>query len=268
MRKLTLGAAALAAILGGGAIAQTTHPLVSSLNAGDYFPIQQSTGSGNQWTLLSSIATFVRAVSGTLTATTVTATAVNATTFNGNTFPVSGGTALTTAATVSATTGLTLTPLRPVEMRTAAGLYMAATASSTNFGLTYTPGTTEVLVGTATSSSTTGNTAAIDVILPPWYKAASDITLKVGCYYTEGSGSTTAHTMAAAAYLNTIAGAQGTTLIATAAQVCPITTSALQTFTITGATLLPGSHLTLTFTAAVANATGVGTEWLTSASIN
>lgn len=186
------------------------------------------------------------------------------------TVPDAGGSAafMMTGATQSATTGLPPTPLPMTGMRTAAGLMMTGSASSTNFGLTYTPGTTALLVGTATSSNSTSNVAAIDVVLPPWYKAGTNITLKVGCYYTEASGSTTVHTMAADAYLNTVAGLQGSSLIATAAQVCPITTSAQQTFTITGATLVPGSYLTLTFTAAVDNATGAATEFLTSAVLN
>ena len=184
------------------------------------------------------------------------------------TLATSQGPVLATGGSPSATTGLIATPLSMTQMRTAAGLMMTASASSTNFGLTFTPGTTAILVGTATSSSTTGNTAAFDVVLPPNYIAGSNITLKVGCYYTEASGATTVHTMAAAAYLNTVAGLQGSTLIATAAQVCPVTTSAQQTFTITGTTLVPGSLLTLTFTAAVANSTGASTEFLTSAVIN
>jgi hypothetical protein len=154
------------------------------------------------------------------------------------------------------------------DMRTAAGLMMTASASGTNFGLTYTPATTAVLTGTATASNSTADVAAADFVLPPNYKAGTDITLKVGCYFTTASGAATVTTMAAAAYLNGVDGLQGSTLIATAAQVCPITTSAQQTFTITGATLVPGSMLTLTFTAAVTNATGASTERVTSVVLN
>lgn len=186
------------------------------------------------------------------------------------TVPDQGGSATfqLTGGTQSTTTGLIPTPLRMIDMRTAAGLLMTASASGTNFGLTYTPGTTAILIGTATSSSTTGDTAAIDIVLPPNYIAGTNITLTAGCYYTNTSSAASVHTMAAAAYLNTAAGLQGSTLIATGAQTCPITTSALQTFTITGTTLAPGSLLTLTFTAAVTNGAGISTEWLTAANIN
>jgi len=167
----------------------------------------------------------------------------------------------------STTTGLVPTPLVMANMETVAGLQMTGSASSTNFGLTYTPGTGAYLVGTATSSGSTSNVASYDLVLPANYIAGSNITLSVGCYYLNGSSTASVHTMAAAAYLNTAAGAQGSTLIATAAQVCPITTSAVQTFVITGTTLVPGSYLTLTFSAAVTNAGGASTEYLTSASI-
>ncbi len=173
-----------------------------------------------------------------------------------------------TGATVSATTGLTPTQLRMIDMRIATGLMMTASASGTNFGLTYTPATTAVLIGTATASNSTSDVATTDFVLPPWYKAGTDITLKVGCYYTDSSSSATVHTMTAAAYLNTLAGLQGSTLIATGAQVCPITTSAQQSFVITGATLIPGSLLTLKFTADVTNGGGASTEWMTSAQLN
>ncbi len=184
------------------------------------------------------------------------------------TLSTSAGTPLSATGAVSAMTGLTNTPLSMIHMRTAAGLMMTASASGTNFGLTYTPGTTAVLIGTATSSSTTGDTAALGFVLPPWYIAGKDITLKVGCYYTNTSSTASVHTMAAAAYLNAEDGTQGSTLIATGAQTCPITTSAQQTFTITGTTLVPGSLLTFTFTAAVTNGGGISTEWLTSVSLN
>ncbi len=186
------------------------------------------------------------------------------------TVPDQGGNATfqLTGGTQSATTGLISTTMPMTGMRTAAGLMMTASASGTNFGLTYTPGTTAILVGTATSSSSTADVAALDFVLPPNYIAGTNITLSVGCYYTNASSTASVHTMAAAAYLNTAAGLQGSTLIATGAQTCPITTSALQTFTITGATLVPGSYLTLTFSAAVTNGAGASTEFLTSASLN
>lgn len=184
------------------------------------------------------------------------------------TVPDAGGSAnfMLSAATLSATTGLTSTTVPMTGMRTATGLMMTASASSTNYGITYTPGTTAILAGTATSSSSTSNVAACDVVLPATYIAGTNITLSVGCYYTNSSSTASVHTMAAAAYLNTAAGLQGSTLIATSAQTVPITTSALQTFTITGATLVPGSYLTLTFSLAMTNGAGASTGFLTSVS--
>lgn len=160
------------------------------------------------------------------------------------------------------------TTLMMAQMQTVAGLQMTGSASSTNFGLVYTPATGAYLIGTATNSGSSSNVASYDFVLPPYYVAGTNVTVKVGCYYLNGSSTASVHTMAAAAYLNTTAGAQGTTLIATAAQVCPITTAAQQTFTITGTTLVPGSYLTLTFSAAMTNAAGASTEYLTSVAVN
>ena len=128
----------------------------------------------------------------------------------------------------------------------------------------HTPATGANLVGTATASNSTSNVAACDVVLPPWYIAGTNITVTVYCYYTTASGSIATHTMTAAAYLNTTAGVQGSTLIATSAQTVPITTAGATTFTITGTTLVPGSYLTLTFTLNMTNSTGASTGFLTS----
>ena len=105
-------------------------------------------------------------------------------------------------------------------------------------------------------------------MLPPNYIAGTNISLSMGCYYTNGSSTASVHTMTAAAYLNAADGSQGGNLVATSAQICPITTSAIRLATITGATLSPGSLLTLTFTANVTNAGGASTEWLTSVSLD
>ena len=165
-------------------------------------------------------------------------------------------------------TGLFVTPLTMVGMKTVAGLQMTGSASGTNFGLVYTPATGTYLIGTATSSGSTSDVASYDFVLPPNYVAGTNITVKAACYYTNGSSTASVTTMAAAAYLNNVTlGTQGSTLIPTAAQNCPITTAAQQTFTITGTSLVPGSYLTLTFSAAVTNGAGASTEYLTGVTI-
>ena len=166
------------------------------------------------------------------------------------------------------TTGLFATPLTMNAMKTVAGLQMTGSASGTNWGLVYTPATGTYLTGTATSSGSSSNVASYDYVLPPNYVAGTNVTVKVACSYTDSSSTASVHTIAAAAYLNnTAAGTQGATLIATAAQVCPITTAAFETFTITGTTLVPGSYLTLTFSAAMTNAGGASTELMTGVTI-
>ncbi|MGA2501828.1 MAG: hypothetical protein ABSH20_29150 [Tepidisphaeraceae bacterium] len=168
----------------------------------------------------------------------------------------------------SSADGLFATPLMMNAMKTVAGLQMTGSASSTNWGLVYTPATGTYLTGTPTSSGSSSDVAAYDFVLPPNYVAGTNVTVKVACYYTNTSSTASVETVAAAAYLNnTTAGTQGSTLIATAAQNCPITTAAFQTFTITGTSLVPGSYLTLTFSAAMTNAGGASTEFLTGVTI-
>jgi hypothetical protein len=186
------------------------------------------------------------------------------------TVPDQGGNAnfLLTGSAQSTTDGMVLTPVSMTSMRTAAGLMMTASASGTNFGLTYTPGTTAILIGTATSSSTTGDVAAFDFVLPPNYIAGTNVTLNIACYYTNTSSTASVHTMTGAAYLNTTAGLQGASLIGSGAVTCPITTASVQPVTITGTTLVPGSLLTFTLTAAVTNGGGASTEWLAGVSLD
>lgn len=170
----------------------------------------------------------------------------------------------TPVAQNNTTTGLFVTPVSTTAMRTAAGLMMTGSASGTNFGLTYTPGTGTYLVGTATSSGSTSDVTAFDVVLPPNYVAGTNITVKAACYYTTSSGTASVETMTLAAYLNNVtAGTQGSNVVTTAAQSCPVTTAAQQTFTIPGTGLVPGSYLTLTLTANVTNSSGASTEYLT-----
>lgn len=127
------------------------------------------------------------------------------------------------------------------------GTTLVVSAAAGKFGLTYTPGTAEFLITEAANSNTKTDSAAIDWVIPSTYVAGTNLTVTARCNYTVGAGTVGTHTLAAAAYLNTTAGAQGSTLIATAAQTVPSSDGAV-TFTITGTTLTPGALLTLTFT--------------------
>jgi hypothetical protein len=159
-------------------------------------------------------------------------------------------------------------PLVMANMKTVAGLQMTGSASSTNFGLVYTPGTGTYLIGTATSSGSTSNVASYDYVVPFYENPGNNLTVGILCYYANSSSTASVHTMTAAAYLNnTTAGTQGSTLIASGQVVCPITTPTTQNVTLTGATLVPGSYLTLTFSAAVTNAGGASTEYLTGVTV-
>lgn len=137
--------------------------------------------------------------------------------------------------------------LRFLDFKNNDGTTLAVAASSGKFGLTSTPGTTLALLTEAANTNTKTDIAQIDFVLPTSYIAGSNITVTCHTAYTLGAGTVGTHTLAAAAYLNTAAGVQGTTLIATAAQSVPAADGAVA-FTITGTTLTPGAYLLLTFT--------------------
>lgn len=183
---------------------------------------------------------------------------------NPNVATIGGKTPLPTAAAVSGTTGLTATPVSLTRMLTATGVPMTASPSGTNFGQTVSLGMSSFLTGTATSSGSQANTAIVDVVLPPWYVAGSNIALTVEGYYTNGSSTASVHTCTAYAYLNAANGTQGATIIATAPQTITITTPTAMAFTITGTTLLPGSLITLAITTNLTNAGGASTAFVTS----
>lgn len=142
-----------------------------------------------------------------------------------------------------------------LQFKNSDGTTLSATAAAGKFGLALTGGTSLTLVSEAANSNTKTDVCAVDVVLPASYIAASNITVTVHTAYTLGSGTVGTHTLAAAAYLNALAGTQSATLIATAAQTVPAADGAV-TFTITGATLSPGSYLTLTFTLVIQDSGG------------
>jgi hypothetical protein len=182
---------------------------------------------------------------GNTTTSIVTAAQGGARTY---TVPDKGGAAtfLMSVATIGST-GIPGAWLPFVNFKNVDGTTLVAAASAGKFGLTYTPGTGEFLVTEAANSNTKTDVAAIDWVVPSTYVSGTDLTITAHCNYILGGGTVGTHTLAAAAYLNTTAGAQGSTLIATAAQTVPASDGAV-TFTITGATLTPGALLTLTFT--------------------
>lgn len=147
----------------------------------------------------------------------------------------------------SSANGIFASPLRLLDFKNNDGTTLAVSASSGKFGLTSTPGTSEWLVTEAANSNTKTDISQTEIILPASYVSASNVTVTCSTQYIVGAGTVGTHTLAAAAYLTAAAGTQGTTLIATAAQSVPAAVGNVA-FTITGATLVPGSRLMLTFT--------------------
>lgn len=135
------------------------------------------------------------------------------------------------------------------------GTTLSASASSGKFGISSTPGTSEFLVTEAANSSTVTDVCQFEVVLPPTYIAGTNITVTVNGNYVLGGGTIGTHTLALAAYLTSTAGTQGANLIGTAAQTVP-SSAGNMTFTITGATLSPGSRLMTTQTMVIQDTGG------------
>lgn len=130
------------------------------------------------------------------------------------------------------------------------GQAVGASASGTNFGLTFSASSGAYLASPTANNSTIAPVAAFEIQLPVSYVAGQNITLTVYQNIVIGSGTVTTKTLTAAAYLAGNDGTSGSNLIATAAQTLTNTNTAL-TFTITGTTLTPGAKLYITLTGAL-----------------
>lgn len=148
------------------------------------------------------------------------------------------------------------------------GAPCAAAAAAGVFGYSVTLGTSYFLVGEATSSNAKTDICLFEFVLPANYKSGSNLTLTVNTNYTGGGTVTAAScTIAAAAYLQSDAGTQGSTLIATAAQQIAAT-AADYAFVITGTGLIPGQKLILKLTELVTSASGANTGQINSVRIS
>ncbi len=147
--------------------------------------------------------------------------------------------------------------LRLSEARALAGSALPiATPTTGNFAVLFGPSTTQRLITESANSSTITDNAVWEINLPPTYIAGSNITVSVWCNYTLGSGTAPTHTLGTSVYL--VANPGGTlsaNLVTTAAQVMSTTAGNL-TFTINGATLVPGARVLLQLQAIIQETAG------------
>lgn len=145
--------------------------------------------------------------------------------------------------------GLTNRILPLTTFKNPAGTTLAASASSGEFGISNTPGTSgPALTGEVANDATVTDSAIVEFQIPNTYVAGQNLNLAVDCEYANSSGTLGTHTLAAAAYLCTPAGAQGANLVSTAAQNIGGTTAGVLNFSITGASLTPGARLMIELT--------------------
>jgi len=156
-----------------------------------------------------------------------------------------------------AATGIGTVRLPLIHFKNSDGSVLTASPAAGKFGVSLTHGTSEALTSETANANTKTDIASIEFTLPQTYAAGQDITLNVNA---KVSGTLTTKTIAADARKVSDAGAHGSNLIATAAQVMG-TTAADLTFTITGTTLSPGDRIALQLTMVItegasANQTG------------
>jgi hypothetical protein len=170
-----------------------------------------------------------------------------------------GGATFVPAAAGGMTRGLKLP-----DALTDAGQPMPATPTTGVFGVTRTAGSSLVLTGETTSSSTVTDKAAWIVGLNDSYVSGANIAVTVSGVVT-GAGTLTAGStlLTLAAYL-VINGVE-TALSVTAAQQWGKTAGSY-VFTVTGTGLIPGSQVMFELTAAVASASGANTGIVTGVS--
>jgi hypothetical protein len=161
-----------------------------------------------------------------------------------------------------AASGLVTQQIPLTDVMTAAGIFVTASPTATAFGISLTAGTSVGLTGNSTSASSVTSTGLFEFVLPATYIAGQNINMTVNCQQ-QGAGTVTVKTVACAAYLNANAGTQGATLIATSA--ATITSSAADyVFVITGTTLVPGSHLTLSVVTVITTSAGAANSLINS----
>lgn len=137
------------------------------------------------------------------------------------------------------------------------GSSLAAAAASGKFGVSNTTGTSLALLSEAASNNAKTDTAGCEVLIPQFYKAASDISVVVNAGYTVSSGSVATHTVAGSLYRIAADGTEGSDLIGTTSTLST-TAATSYTLTATGTTLNPGDRAWLKLVGVVGG-TGGGT---------
>ena len=133
--------------------------------------------------------------------------------------------------------------------KNADGSGLTATAASGGFATALTAGTSEALDGEAAKGNTKTDTVYFEHVLPNSYVEGQNITVTVNAALT-GTGTAGTHTLTGHAYLLANNGTMSTDLVTTAA--ANITAAgADMSFTIPGATLVPGARVLIGVTTAV-----------------
>lgn len=165
---------------------------------------------------------------------------------------------------VPSSAGGLLRYLKLTDAKSDAGVPMTASAGTPTgtVGVSRTAGTSLQLAGEATSSSAKTDKALFEFDLADSYVAGTNVPVTVNANYT-GSGTLTAAntTLTVAAYTE-VNGVETALTVSAAQQFTGV--AANYVFTITGTSLLPGSHITVEIVMLVTSASGANTGFLNS----
>lgn len=133
------------------------------------------------------------------------------------------------------------------------------TGGAGKFSLEGAVGTATFLQGEAAQNNTKTDIVLAEVVLPPDYIAAQDVTLTVNVQRVVAAGTTLTTKIDASAYLMADDGTAGADICATAEITFTETTGTDEAFTITGTTLTPGCRLLVKLTGTATEADNAGT---------
>jgi hypothetical protein len=137
---------------------------------------------------------------------------------------------------------------------TPTGVPMTATPGVGTFGVSFAGGASVALTGETTSSNSKTDTVYFDFFMPPSYVAGNNFTVTVNCQVA-GAGTLTVQTVNAHVYLISNAGAASADLTSIGAQSLGVTPTDVF-FPVTGTTVSPGSHLSISVVTVVTSSAG------------
>lgn len=155
--------------------------------------------------------------------------------------------------------------LNLTDVKTAAGVPIAATASTGIFGISRVDSTSMYLIGEAASGVAATDTGLWEFVLPDTYVAGANVPVTVNTSIAGTGTFTAASTMVKVDAYTEINGVETPLTVSAAQQFTAANTSLV--FTVTGTGLTPGAHVVIEVTMTLTDVTGPLTGHVNSVSI-